>query len=381
MKDRTFDAIVVGAGGMGAAAAFELARRGRRVLALEQFALGHDKGSSHGHTRIIRQAYYEHPDYVPLVRRAFERWHDLEQLRGTHLLTGCDCLSIGRADSEMISGVKCSAREHHLPVEDLSPAELRKRYPQFHFREEFTGVLERTAGFLYVEECVRAYILEAKRLGAVFHEHEPVRSWDATATGVEVRTDRGSYSAAKLVLTAGPWAGQLLAGQGAALTVMRQVPLWFGTRDDAAFRRDVFPIYIADTPSGYFYGFPVLDGDGAKIAQHYGAAELRSPVDIVREVTPLDEAPLRRFLADHLPGVDGPRRRSAVCIYTLTPDRHFIIDLHPALPNVAIAAGFSGHGFKFASVVGEVLADLADNGQTGLPISLFRADRFSAGKD
>ena len=241
-------------------------------------------------------------------------------------------------------------------------------------------MLESTAGFLYVEECVRAHVREAQRYGADCRENEPLRSWQATTDGVEVHTDRGRYSAAKLVLTAGPWAGQLLAARGVPLTVMRQVPMWFGTRDDAAFRRDVFPLYIADTPGGYFYGFPVLDGNGAKVAQHYGAPELADPAAIGREATPRDEEPLRGFLRAHLPGVDGPRHKSAVCIYTLTPDRHFVIDLHPDHRNVAVAAGFSGHGFKFASVVGEILADLADAGRTDLPISMFRADRFVAGK-
>ncbi len=379
MSERTFDVIVAGVGGMGSAAACELARRGRRVLALEQFPLGHDRGSSHGHTRIIRRAYYEHPDYVPLVGRAFGRWHDLEQRQGVHLLTGCDCLSVGRPDSELIAGVRRSAREHGLPVEDLAPADLRRRFPPFRFGDDYAGVLERTAGFLYVEECVLAHAREARRHRAVVREGEPVRAWQSTAAGVEVRTDRGTYSAAKLVLTAGPWAGQLLARRGAPLTVMRQVPMWFAARDPAALRRDVFPLYIADTPAGYFYGFPVLDGDGAKVARHYGAPELAGPDEVAREATPADEAPLRAFVREHLPAADGPRRRAAVCIYTLTPDRHFVIDLHPEHHNVAVAAGFSGHGFKFAPVVGEALADLADEGRTALPISMFRFGRFAAG--
>jgi sarcosine oxidase len=365
---------------MGSATACELARRGRRVLALEQFAVGHDQGSSHGHTRIIRQAYYEHSDYVPLVRRAFERWYDLERRQGVHLLTGCGCLSIGGHDSELIQGVRRSATEHGLPLEELSSADLRRRFPQFQFGDDYAAVLETTAGFLYVDECVRAYARQARALGADIRDNEAVREWSATASAVEVRTDRGRYSAAKLVLTAGPWATRLLAASGVPLTVMRQVPIWFGTRDDADFFRDVFPLYIADTPEGYFYGFPVLDDNGAKVAQHYGAPELAGPEAIDRTVTERDEQPVRAFLKAHLPAIDGPRRRAAVCIYTLTPDRHFVIDLHPDQPNVAFAAGFSGHGFKFASVVGEILADLADQGHTKLPIAMFRASRFSKGK-
>jgi sarcosine oxidase len=378
MTQHTYDVIVIGVSGMGSAAACELARRGRRVLALEQFALGHDRGSSHGHTRIIRKAYYEHPDYVPLVCRAFERWYDLEQRQGIHLLTENPCLSIGRSDSPMIAGVLASAKQHHLPVEHLSAAELRHRFPAFRIGEDYGGVLECSAGFLYVEDCVQAHACEAVRLGATVQDNEPVVSWKADEREVSVETQAGRYTAARLVITAGPWAGEVLARRGAFLRVMRQVVQWFGTRDDRCFRRDVFPLYIADTPLGHFYGFPVLNTNGAKVAQHYGAPELHYPSEIDRSAKPEDEETARAFLREYLPAIDGPCRRASVCIYTLTPDRHFVIDLHPDHPNVALAAGFSGHGFKFASVVGEILADLADKGRTDLPIGMFRIDRFLA---
>jgi sarcosine oxidase len=376
MNLHSFDVIVLGVGGMGSAAACELARRGRRVLALEQFALGHDRGSSHGHTRIIRKAYYEHPDYVPLVCRAFERWYDLEQRQGVHLLSECPCLSIGRSDSPMLAGVRASAERHRLPVEELSAAELRRRFPPFRFGEDYVGVLERSAGFLYVEDCVQAQIREAVRLGATIRDNEPVVSWQANEREVIVQTTTERYTAARLLITAGPWAGQLLAQHGTFLRVMRQVVQWFGTRDDRLFRRDVFPLYIADTSRGYFYGFPVLNANGAKVAQHYGAPEEMYPSEIERIIKPEDERTIRAFLHEHLPLIDGPCRRASVCIYTLTPDRHFVIDLHPDYANVALAAGFSGHGFKFAPVVGEILADLADNGRTELPIGMFSIKRF-----
>ncbi|HEY7156707.1 MAG TPA: N-methyl-L-tryptophan oxidase [Gemmataceae bacterium] len=376
MTQHTYDVIVIGVGGMGSAAACELVRRGRRVLALEQFALGHDRGSSHGHTRIIRKAYYEHPDYVPLVCRAFERWYDLEQRQGIHLLTESPCLSIGHSDSPMIAGVLASAKQHNLPVEHLSAAELRHRFPAFRFGEDYGGVLECSAGFLYVEDCVQAHACEAVRLGATVQDNEPVISWKADEREVSVETQAGRYTAARLVITAGPWAGEVLARRGAFLRVMRQVVQWFGTRDDRCFRRDVFPLYIADTPLGHFYGFPVLNTNGAKIAQHYGAPELRYPSEIDRSAKPEDEETARAFLREYLPAIDGPCRRASVCIYTLTPDRHFVIDLHPDHANVALAAGFSGHGFKFASVVGEILADLAENGRTDLPIGMFHINRF-----
>jgi sarcosine oxidase len=376
MAEQHFDVIVVGVGGMGSAACFELARRGRRVLGLEQFALGHDRGSSHGQTRIIRTAYYEHPSYVPLLRRSFERWYDLEQRQGVHLLTPCPLLSVGEPEGEMLRGIRASAREHDLKVEALDAAELRRRYPQFTFEPQYAGLLEHAAGYLAVEQCVLAHLREAESLGAEIHAEEPVQHWSADARGVTVETGRGRYRADKLVLTAGPWATELLQDLGVRLTVMRQVAMWFGTTDDSRFHRGRFPLFVIQLSSGYFYGFPLLSRrEGLKTAMHYGAPELDHPDAIDRTVGPADEERLRVFLRQCLPAVDGPVRRSSVCIYTLTPDRHFVLDLHPRHGNVAVAAGFSGHGFKFAAVVGEILADLVEQGRTDLPIGQFRVGR------
>ncbi len=373
MARNTFDAIILGVGGMGSATAFELACRGRRVLALEQFALGHDRGSSHGHTRIIRKAYYEHPDYVPLVLRAWDRWRNLERRSGRTLLSEHPCLSIGRPDGELIVGVRQSAEQHRLPVESLDADALRRRFPAFRFSDEYVGLLEHSAGFLQVDDCVRAYADEAVKLGAIVRDGEPATSWKAESGGVAVETTVERYTADRLVVTAGPWAGQMLGAIGADLTVMRQVVFWLGGRGgDASFQRDVFPIFIADTPDGAFYGLPALNADGLKVARHYGAPELREPSEITRTVSEEDEAPVRAFLRAHLPAADGPVRRASTCIYTLTPDRHFLINVHPNHPQVVFAAGFSGHGFKFASVVGEILADLAENGRTDQPIEMFR---------
>jgi sarcosine oxidase len=376
MVDNSYDVIVFGVGGIGSAAAFELARRGRRVLGLEQFALGHDQGSSHGHTRIIRKAYYEHPDYVPLVMRAYERWRDLERRQGRTLLTDCPCLSIGRPSGELIAGVRQSAEQHGLAVEQLDAGAMRRRFPAFQFNDDYVGVLEPSAGFLYVEDCVRAYVAEARRLGATIRDCEPVVSWKAEGGGVVVETLAGRYAADRLIVTAGPWARQVLADVGASLTLMRQVVFWFGTRDDIAFQRDRFPIYIADTPEGAFYGLPALNADGLKTARHYGAPELLDPFEIERTVSVDDEETVRRFLRSHAPAADGAVRKASVCIYTLTPDRHFLIDVHPDHSQVAFAAGFSGHGFKFASAVGEILADLAESRRTDPRMEMFRLARF-----
>ncbi len=368
------DVIVVGLGAMGAAAAWALAKRGIRVLGLEQFHVGHTRGSLHGHSRIIRHAYYEHPDYVPLVRRSWEGWLDLEQAMGEHLLTECPCLSIGPVGSEIVEGVRRSAAEHGLEIEDLPPGEVVRRWPAFRLPHDVDCVVERNAGVLAVDRCVTAMAAEAKRLGALLLEGSPVREWSAGPGGAEVRTPSGTHTAARLILTAGPWATTLLRGM--PLTVMRQVAYWFRAPEPSLFRRDRFPVFIAETPGGYFYGLPGLDPRGVKVARHYGAPELPGPDDVDRAITDEDEAPVRAFLRGYLPAADGPRGDASTCIYTLTPDRHFLLGPHPEAEGVAVAAGFSGHGFKFAPAVGEILADLVTEGRTAHRIGLFGPGRF-----
>ncbi|MGE3803950.1 MAG: N-methyl-L-tryptophan oxidase [Gemmataceae bacterium] len=380
MIHASYDVIVLGLGAMGSSAAYELARRCRRVLGLEQFNLGHDRGSSHGQTRIIRKAYFEHPDYVPLLHRAFERWYELEQLRAEHLFTECGCLNIGQPGGELIDGVRASARQHQLATDELTAAELRKSFPQFRYGDDYVGVLEREAGFLYVEKCVKAYQEEAAALGAQLREHEPAVSWQVNGKGVVVQTRSHQFAADRLVITAGAWAAPVLAELKLPLTVRRKVLLWFATSDERKYRRDVFPIYLSELPGGkYFYGFPVIDRQGHKVARHDGGDAVADPAKVNRAVTLEDEKCLRDFLDEYLPGVNGPMNAGRVCLYTLTPDQHFIIDRHPQHEQVVIAAGFSGHGFKFASVVGEILADLSDKGASDLPIQMFRLNRWSSG--
>ncbi len=372
---QSFDVIVLGVGGMGSAACFELARRGRRVLGLEQFPLVHSRGSSHGHTRIIRTAYAEGPAYVPLAQRAFEKWYELEQLTGRHLLTECPCLNVGPPESEHVEGVRASVRTHQLAAEELSGDEINRRFPAFNFPAEYIGVIEHAAGFLYVEECVREHIDSAVSCGAEIHAEEAVRGWKAVGDGVEVTTDKGTYRAAKLVVTAGAWATKLLADIGVPLRVMRQVLLWFGTGNrPELFRRDRFPIFIADVPGMPFYGLPAIDAFGAKVARHYGAPELPDPTGVNWETTGDDVHAMRANFTGFLRGL-GEFTKGQVCMYTVTPDHHFVIDLHPAFPQVSIACGFSGHGFKFASTVGEILADLVEHGTTKHDIGLFSARR------
>lgn len=372
----SFDAIVVGVGGMGSAACYELARRGRRVLGLEQYPLVHDRGSSHGHTRIIRTAYGEHPAYVPLVRRAFDRWYELEQTSGRHLLTEGPCLNAGPPESDHVAGVRASVRQHNLAAEDLRGDAINLRFPAFHFPPDYSGVVEDAAGFLYVEECVRAYIESALALGAQIHAEEPVREWRAAGTGVEVATEKATYRAGRLVVTAGAWATRLLADIGVPLSVMRQTLLWFDVGPRMAeFRRGRFPSFIVDLPGAPFYGLPAIDRYGVKVARHYGAPELPGPEGVNWDVAEADAAAIRPRLDEFLPGL-GPLKKGQVCMYTVTPDHHFVIDVHPRYPQVSVACGFSGHGFKFAPTVGEVMADLTEMGSTPHEIGLFRAARF-----
>jgi sarcosine oxidase len=278
----------------------------------------------------------------------------------------------------LVKGVWASAEQHKLQVNSIKPHRLSRNTP-FRFPEgAFAGVVEFTAGFLYVEECVRAHVDAAVSLGAEIHAEEPVRDWKAVGDGVEVATDKGTYHAAKLVVAAGAWATKLLADIGVPLAVMRQTLLWFDVGGRAAeFRRGRFPIFIADVPGTAFYGLPAIDRHGVKVARHYGAPELPNPDGINWTVTDADAAAIRPQLDQYVPGL-GPLTKGQVCMYTVTPDRHFVIDRHPAFPQVSVACGFSGHGFKFATVVGEVLADLAEDGKTRHDIGLFRAGRVFA---
>jgi sarcosine oxidase len=373
-----FDAIVLGLGAMGSATAYHLARRGRRVLGLEQFTPAHDRGSSHGHSRIIRQAYFEDPRYVPLLQRAFELWETLQQQAGARLLLMTGGLMIGPEDGELVQGTLASAREHHLSHELLSRVDLKHRFPQFAIDETTVAVWESRAGALFPEDCIRAHLSQAARGGAVLQFEEPVQQWRAHGDGVEVTTSRGTYTAGHLIITAGPWAGEVLRRRGLPLEVERNVMYWFRPRDGAPFTPDRFPIYIYEYIAGrFFYGFPALRGEGVKIAHHH-SGELCTPDTIRREVGAQEVERIRALLSRYIPEANGDLLHTATCMYTNTPDYHFIIDRHPDHAAVTIACGFSGHGFKFSSVVGEILADLAEYGHTRHDIDLFKLARFAS---
>jgi sarcosine oxidase len=374
-----YDAIVAGLGGMGSAAAYQLAGRGQRVLGLEKFSPAHDKGSSHGRSRIIRQAYFEDPSYVPLLLRAYELWERLERETGQELMTLAGGLMIGRREGELVSGSVESAEEHGLPYELLDAWEIKDRFPPFSPDPETVALYEERAGFVRPEETVKAHLDRAASLGADLRFEEPVLSWEASEGGVRVETPEGSYEAERLVISPGAWAPQLLADLDLPLEVTRQVMYWFEpTNGLEPFLPHRFPIFIWEPDDGnMFYGFPAQDDDrGVKAAFFRASGVPTTPETIDREVHEEEIEFLRSYLTEYVPAQAGRCLDARACMYTNTPDLHFVISLYPDHSQVVIACGFSGHGYKFCSVVGEILADLATEGSTRHPIDLFSPARL-----
>ena len=375
---RGYDVIVVGLGAMGSATLYHLARRGVRVLGLEQFEALHAHGSSHGDSRIIRETYFEHPLYVPLVQRAHELWRDLEAMSGRSLMTIHGGLMIGPEEGNVVTGTLKSAREHGLPHEILSAAEVQRRYPPFRIARDAVAVYDPRAGYLDPEACTRAHLELAESLGAELHFPEPVRSWNADDGRVRVVTEGGTYEAEKLLLATGSWTSSLLADLTLPLEVERQTLFWFESpapRADYESRR--FPIYAYEFKPGVIcYGFPEL-AKGVKASVMHEGQIAATPEAVDRVVGENDLGPLRAALRQVLPALAGsPVRDNTTCIFTNTPDHDFVIDFHPAHRNVLISSPCSGHGFKFASAIGEVQADLLTKGTARFDVSPFRIDRF-----
>ncbi len=377
-----FDEIVVGLGAMGSGAAYQLARRGRNVLGLEAFTPAHDKGSSHGLSRIIRQAYYEDPAYVPLLMRSYELWERLQADTGADLLHLTGGLMIGPPSSDTVSGSIRSAREYGLPHEILDAAQVHRRFPPFVLSQDEIALYETRAGYLRPEECIRQNLAEAARFGAQLNFEEPMQSWTAepSGEGVTVTTSRGTYQAKHLILSVGAWSPAIFASLGLPIAVYRRVMFWFNPVGGIeAFLPQRFPIYVWQ-PAGapQIYGFPATDSptDGVKVAIHEGN-EACSPETIDRNIRPDDELEIRSAITERIPTLNGPLVEARTCMYTMTPDQNFIIEQHRDYPQVSIASGFSGHGFKLSSVVGEILADLAMERHTKHNIALFSSRRFS----
>ncbi len=369
------DVAVVGLGIMGSAALHHLAKRGVRAVGIEQFTPGHDRGSSHGETRIIRLGYSEHPSYVPLVRAAFDLWRALERDSGQPLLRMTGIVEIGPRGGTQVSGTLRSSQLHGLPHELLDAAGAMRRFPAFRLPTDFAAIFQPNGGILAVETAIEAQLARAAAAGAAVRTGETVRSIETTAAGVRIVTDRATIEAGQAIVAAGPWLKQLLPDLAAPVRVTRQVVCWFQPADAALFAPDRFPVFIIDTPEGHFYGFPA-DGQGrVKFAMHH-LEEIADPTVGARTVIEADAAPLRAALAAYLPSANGPRLHAKTCFYTVTPDRDFIVDRLPGAPNIIVASPCSGHGFKFAPVIGEILADLAKDGATRHDISRFRLARF-----
>jgi sarcosine oxidase len=384
MADHCFDAIVLGMGGVGSAAIYELATRGVRVLGIDQFEPGHDHGSSHGETRAIRKAYFEHPDYVPLLQRAYEKWRALETRSGKSLLHEVGLLEIGPPDGQLISGVRESARKYNLRLEEYTAPEVVRRFPGFVIPERHVSLFEPEGGYLLVEQCIKAAVEQAVQLGATLKIGRQVTAWHASASEVRVTCGLESFTAKRLVVTAGPWASQLLSWNGLSLQVLRKHLHWVAI-EPSAYPSATSPVFFYDTPQGFYYGFPSLDGRTIKVAEHSHGEPVTDPSTLERAVDPVELSRVERFINGHLPSVvcSGGKplcARNATCMYTMSPDENFFVGLHPVNSNVCFAAGLSGHGFKFASVLGEILADLALDQQTNHGISFLSPSRFGNGQ-
>ncbi|MDP8922916.1 MAG: N-methyl-L-tryptophan oxidase [Chloroflexota bacterium] len=376
MPDR-YDAIVLGVGGVGSVAVYQLARRGRRVLGIERFDVPHAMGSSHGISRIIRLAYYEHPSYVPLLRRAYELWRELERGCGERLLHITGSIDAGPPGSRCFAGSLKSCRLHDLPHEVLDGAAVNRRFPGYRLPDDHLAVLQPDGGFLLSEHCIVAHVVAAQALGAVVRARERVLNWEPRGDGVRVETDRGAYDAERLVITAGAWVGALVPGLRPLAVPERQVLAWLQPASPALFMPDRFPVFNLEVEEGRYYGLPIAVVPGFKFGRYHHLGETVDPDRADRDVHLRDEAILGEFADRYFPAGAGPTMVLRACMFTNTPDEHFILDTHPDYPQVVLASPCSGHGFKFCSVVGEILADLATRGETRHDIGLFRLDRFA----
>jgi len=371
-----YDAIVLGLGGMGSAAFYQLAARGLRVLGLERYDIPHTMGSSHGHTRIIRLAYHENPAYVPLLRRAYHLWRELELTADRRILHQHGSVDVGPDGQGMFTGSLASCRQHDLRHEVLSSRELAARFPGYRFPDHMMAVFQPDGGFLEPEASIVSYVTLGIARGGVARARERVTAWEPAGDGVRVVTERGEYRGRRLVVCGGPWAASLIPRLTALAVPERQALIWLQPSAPALFAPERFPVFNCSVDEGDFYGFPVFGIPGFKFGRYRHLEEQVDPETVDRDCYPRDEAVLRRFAERYFPEGAGPTMSMKACMFTNSPDHDFIIDRLPESPQVSFAAGFSGHGFKFCSVIGEIMADLAERGETGHDIGMFRLSRF-----
>ena len=371
------DAIVLGLGVMGGAALHRMALAGLRVRGLDRFDVPNAMGSSHGGTRVTRKAYYEDPRYVPLLHRSWDLFRELERERGETLLVQTGGLYFGEPGSLGLEGVERTVREHALAHERLDAAAIRRRFPMFAPADDDVGIFEEAAGALLAERCVAAQIELAIAAGAEARARERATAIEIGAAGVRVTTDRGVHEAERLVLATGAWTKDGLVELELPLIVERQVQLWLAPRDRALFTIERMPVFMRFGADGAFYGLPPLALPGVKVCRHHGGEHTRADA-LDRSLRPADEDDVRAFVRRHVPLADGALLGARVCMYTSTPDEHFVVGVHPVHPRVLVMAGFSGHGFKLAPALGEAIAELATRGASTHDLSLFDPSRFSA---
>jgi sarcosine oxidase len=371
-----FDVAVCGVGAMGGAALYHLARRGLRAVGIERAAPGHDGGSSHGLTRMIRLSYFEHPSYVPLLRAAYARWRELERAAERVLVHRTGILEIGPPDGALVSSTLAASRLHDLPHDILSARELMRRFPAFHVPDDHIAVLQPDGGFIEAAAAIAAHIALAQAAGAELRIGETVVAIEPRGSGVRIVTDRATIETGTAIVTAGAWMTKVLPEARLPLRITRQVLGWFKPHDAATFAQGRCPVFLLESRHGLHYGIPCDAEPGLKFAKHHHADETVDPDTCDRTVSGADEALIRAGVADHLPAANGPLIEAKTCLYTMTPDGDFILDRLPCSPRIIIASPCSGHGFKFAPVIGEILADLAITGTTPHDISRFRLGRF-----
>ncbi len=363
---------------MGAAACWHLARKGIKVLGLEQFEISHTLGSHHGQSRIIRKSYYEHPDYVPLLQRAYHNWNLLEKSTGSRVFEKTGLLYFGLPNSTVIQGVLKASKEHGIFVESLDTSTIKSRYPGFQIPEDYLGLWEPEAGFLRPEASIKALVKDAEKNGADIHTNTCVQDWVIKEGKVQVTTDSGVYTADKLVITSGAWTSKLVPIMGAGLQVTRQTMAWVKPQNSEPFLQGRFPSWLIDDPKqGAYYGFPVgVDGPpGMKLARHVPGT-VADPDQVNRNITDRDYQEIQYALDQFFPEARATVGTIKTCLYTNSKDHDFIIDFLPDCDQrVVLACGFSGHGFKFAAVVGEIVSDLAFRGSSSLPIDFLRLGR------
>jgi len=377
MTDKTYDAIVLGLGAMGSAALYHLARRKWRTLGLERFQIPHEMGSAHGVTRIIRLAYYEHPSYVPLLIRAYELWRELERVANEKLLHITGSIDAGPEHGRLFEGARLAAAQHGLPHEILTARELRRRFPAFHLPAEAMALYQPEGGFLLPERSIPAHARAAAACGATIHTGERVVRWEPAGGGVRVVTDVAEYRAERLVIAAGAWVGGILPMLEKLAVPERQVVAWFEPRTPRLFQPDHFPVFNLAVEEGRYYGFPEFGVPGFKVGRYHHRSQTADPDRMDRQCHAEDETVLREFVEKYFPEGAGKALLMSTCLFTNTPDEHFILDLHPQWPQVVVCSPCSGHGFKFSAVIGEIAADLAVAGHTALDISLHRLKRFA----